>query len=100
VRDQFRLAIDYSLQTVGAWAARHAADPPLIVMMGDHEPAGFVAGVPGRDVPVHVIGPADLVARFAAAGWTPGMLPASDLPPIRQDALRDLLLRSLTLTPP
>lgn len=100
VRDQFRLAIDYSLQTVGAWAARHADDAPLIVMMGDHEPAGFVAGVPGQDVPVHVIGPPDLVARFAALGWTDGLLPAADLPAIRQDALRDLLLRSLTLSPP
>ena len=99
VRDQFRLAIDYSLQTVGAWAARHADDPPLIVMMGDHEPAGFVAGVPGQDVPVHVIGPPDLVARFATPGWTEGMLPAADLPAIRQDALRDLLLQSLTLSP-
>lgn len=100
VRDQFRLAIDYSLQTVGAWAARHAENPPLLVMMGDHEPAGFVAGVPGQDVPVHVIGPPDLVARFAALGWTDGLLPAADLPAIRQDALRDLLLRSLTLSLP
>ncbi|MFN4172883.1 MAG: sulfatase [Pseudorhodobacter sp.] len=97
VRDQFRLAIDYSLQVVGAWAARHAASPPLIVMMGDHEPAQFVAGVPGQDVPVHVIGPADLVNRFSGAGWTEGMLPDPALPAIRQDALRDLFLRSLSL---
>jgi hypothetical protein len=96
VRDQFRLAVDYSLQVSGAWAARLADDPPLIVMLGDHEPARFVVGVDGFDVPLHEIGPADLVARFADLGWTEGMLPAPDLPAIRMDALRDLLLRQLT----
>lgn len=96
VRDQFRLAVDYSLRTVGAWAARHAGDPPLIVMLGDHEPARFVAGVDGFDVPVHVIGPARLVDRFAAAGWTEGMRPDPALPPVRMDRMRDLLLTTLS----
>ncbi len=96
VRDKFRLAIDYSLQVVGAWAARHADDPPLIVMVGDHEPARFVSGVPGYDVPVHVIGPPDLVDRFEALGWTPGMIPDPDTLPIRMDALRDGLLGVLS----
>ena len=100
VRDQFRLAIDYSLQTLGAWAARHADDPPLIVMLGDHEPARFVSGVDGFDVPLHVIGPAELVDQFAALGWTEGMIPDPDLPAVRMDALRDLLLRSLSTGKP
>ncbi len=100
VRDQFRLAIDYSLQAVGAWAARHADDPPLIVMLGDHEPARFVSGVQGYDVPVHIIGPDDLVNRFAEIGWSAGMQPAPDLPALRMDALRDLLLERLSTTIP
>lgn len=96
VRDQFRLAVDYSLQTMGSWAARQADDPPLIVMLGDHEPARFVAGVDGFDVPLHVIGPPDLVDHFAPLGWTEGMIPDPDLPSVRMDALRDLLMRSLS----
>ncbi|TVP99997.1 MAG: sulfatase [Roseinatronobacter sp.] len=100
VRDQFRLAIDYSLQAVGAWAARHADDPPLIIMLGDHEPARFVSGVQGYDVPVHIIGPDDLVNRFAEIGWSAGMQPAPDLPALRMDALRDLLLERLSTTIP
>ncbi|MFU8898467.1 MAG: sulfatase-like hydrolase/transferase [Roseinatronobacter sp.] len=100
VRDQFRLAVDYSLQTVGAWAARHADNPPLIVMLGDHEPARFVSGVQGFDVPVHIIGPEDLVSRFAEIGWTEGMLPAPDLPALRIDRLRDLLLDRLSTGAP
>jgi len=96
VRDQFRLAIDYNLQTVGAWAARQVDDPPLIVMLGDHEPARFVSGVDGFDVPLHIIGPPELVDNFSPLGWTEGMIPDPDLPSVRMDGLRDLLLRSLS----
>ncbi len=93
VREKFRLAVDYSLQTLGAWAARHADDPPLIIALGDHEPARFISGVDGYDVPVHVIGPPDLVARFEALGWTEGMIPDPATPTLPMDDLRDALLR-------
>ncbi|MGY6548132.1 MAG: sulfatase [Roseinatronobacter sp.] len=96
VRDQFRLAIDYSLQVVGDWAARHADDPPLMIVLGDHEPARFVSGVDGFDVPIHVIGPEDLVAPFATLGWTPGMIPDPAIPALRMDSLRDHFLRLLS----
>lgn len=95
VREKFRLAIDYSLQAVGAWAARHAEDPPLIVMLGDHEPARFISGVDGFDVPVHVIGPPDLVERFDRLGWTSGMIPDPQTPVLRMDGMRDALMRVL-----
>lgn len=95
VRDQFRQAVDYSLQVVGAWAARRAADPPLVIVLGDHQPARFVAGVPGYDVPLHLIGPPDLVALFGGPDWTDGMIPAPAATPIRMDALRDRLVAAL-----
>ncbi len=96
VRDQFRLAVDYSLQVMGSWAARHADDPPLLIMLGDHEPARFVAQVPGYDVPIHVIGPPALVDRFADLGWTPGMIPDPATQSLRMDGLRDALLGVLS----
>ena len=96
VRAQFRKAIDYSLRTVGDWAARHADDPPLLVVMGDHEPARFVSGVSGFDVPIHVIGPPDLVDRVARPGWAAGMIPDADTPALRMDRMRDLLLDRLS----
>lgn len=95
VRDQFRLAVDYSLQTMGDWVARHADTPPLVVMLGDHEPARFVSGVEGFDVPVHVIGPADLVDQFAGLDWAEGMIPSPATASIRMDAMRDVLLSRL-----
>ena len=98
VRDQFRRAIDYSLRTVGDWAARQGRDPdraPLIVVMGDHEPARFVSGTEDYDVPLHVIGPPDLVALFDGLGWASGLLPTAESAPVPMDALRDLLLTRL-----
>ena len=100
VRDQFRLAVDYSLQSVGAWAARHADAPPLMIVLGDHEPARFVSGVDGFDVPIHVIGPPDLVEEFAALGWTDGMIPDPTTPSLRMDRLRDLFLTTLSTSTP
>lgn len=96
VRDQFRLAVDYSLQVVGAWAERHAENPPLMVVLGDHEPARFVSGVDGFDVPVHIIGPPDLVARFESLGWTEGLIPDPAIPARPMSDLRDDLLRLLS----
>lgn len=96
VRDQFRLAVDYSLQAVGAWAVRHAEDPPLMIVLGDHEPARFVSGVDGFDVPVHVIGPEELVERFEGLGWVEGLLPSPQTPSIRMDRLRDEIILRLS----
>ena len=96
VRDQFRLAVDYSLQVVGSWAERHADDPPLMVVLGDHEPARFVSGVDGFDVPIHIIGPPDLVARFAPLGWSEGLIPDPASPARRMSELRDTLLTRLS----
>jgi hypothetical protein len=43
VRAQYRLAVDYALRTVLSYAERHADDPPLMIVVGDHQAAGFVA---------------------------------------------------------
>ncbi|WP_201744729.1 sulfatase [Neoaquamicrobium microcysteis] len=92
VRDQYRLAIDYSLRTVIDYAARHAAQPPLMIVLGDHQAAGFVAQDERFDVPVHVIGPAHLVDRVADWGWQPGLVPAADTPVISMGELRNMVL--------
>jgi hypothetical protein len=43
-----------------------AEDAPLLIVLGDHQPAGFVALDERRDVPVHAIGPPEAVERLAA----------------------------------
>ena len=97
VRDQYGRALDYALRTVLAWAGRHAGDPPLLIVLGDHQAAGFVALDERPDVPIHVIGPARLVER-AAADWDldPGLLPADDAPVVPMDRMRDRILTTFT----
>ncbi|MBP7241180.1 sulfatase [Amaricoccus sp.] len=97
LRAQYAAAIAYSLRAVTGFVERRAATGPLVVVLGDHQPAPVVTGVgAGRDVPVHVIGPPDLVDRLAGWGWAAGMTPDPGAPPMAMADLRDRLLASFT----
>ncbi|MEM1190124.1 MAG: sulfatase-like hydrolase/transferase [Pseudomonadota bacterium] len=97
VRSQYRLAIDYALRTALAYAAHHAEDPPLMIVLGDHQAAGFVALDERPDVPIHLIGPAHLVDRAASEwGLSPGLIPADDAVVVAMDRMRDRILRAFT----
>jgi hypothetical protein len=100
VREQYRQSIDYSLRTVMAHAARQTGRLPLIVVLGDHQPAPFVAQDDSRDVPVHVIGPPDLVALTDSWGWTDGLVPDAALPAWPMEAFRDRFLEAFSSTVP
>ena len=99
VRAQYRMAVSYSLDTVFDYAALHADNPPLMVIIGDHQAAGFIALDERSDVPVHIIGPPDLVRLIDAWGWTPGLVPADDAPLWPMEAMRDRLLDSFSSGP-
>lgn len=96
VRAQYRKAIDYALSVVFDYAARHADDPPLMIVVGDHQPAEFVALDDRAEVPVHMIGPAHLVGPMAALGWGDGLIPDPDTPVLRMDRMRDLLIETFS----
>ncbi|MFN3525053.1 MAG: sulfatase-like hydrolase/transferase [Paracoccus sp. (in: a-proteobacteria)] len=100
VRDQYRQAVDYSLQVVVSYAALHAADPPLILVIGDHQTAPRIALDERPDVPFHVIGPEALVARTVEWGLHPGLIPPPEAQPLPMDHLRDLILGSFGGGPP
>ncbi len=100
VRDQYRQAIDYSLQVILSYAERQSGRPPLMVILGDHQPAPFVAGIDSRDVPVHLIGPPDLLADFGGWGWTAGLLPADSAPVWPMSEFRDRFIRALSTDAP
>ena len=95
VRAQYRKAVDYSLRTVLDYLARQER-PALAVVLGDHQAAGFIATQASRDVPVHLIGPPDLVDRAAAWGWSRGLIPGEDAPVWRMDAVRDRILTTFS----
>jgi hypothetical protein len=94
VREQYRQAVDYALRVVFDYAARHAAEPPLIFVIGDHQAAGFVALDERPDVPIHVIGPEALVAGTASWGWTEGLVPEGTVDVRSMATMRDLILET------
>jgi hypothetical protein len=96
VRDQYRQAVGYALETVFSYAERLADDPPLIIVLGDHQAAGFVAQEDRPDVPLHIIGPPDLLERIADWGLAPGLIPPADQVALPMEAMRDRLLNSFT----
>lgn len=95
VRDHFGRSLDYSVGTVLSWAALPRATPPLLVVLGDHQPASFVAQAGGGDVPVHLIGPPEVLALFDTWGWSEGPVPDPALPVWPMSAFRDRFLEAV-----
>ena len=95
VRDQYRQAIDYALRAALGFAARQAGpDAPLVIVLGDHQPAPSIARIAGRDVPMHLIGPPDVLALFDGWRMAPGLVPGPDAPVWPMAAFRDRFLRA------
>ncbi len=96
VRSQYRASVDYALQAVFAYAELHAEDPALLIIVGDHQAAGFIALDDRPQVPLHVIGPKHLVKRIADEGYTDGLIPMAETEPRPMSDLREQLVQSLT----
>ncbi|MFC3169618.1 sulfatase [Paracoccus fontiphilus] len=99
VRRAYRDALDYSLATVMDYALRHAADPPLLIVLGDHQAAPWVALDSGADTPLHLIGPDHLVRRAEAWGLSPGLVPAGNTA-LAMESLRNLILDTFSRAVP
>ncbi|MEO3999931.1 sulfatase-like hydrolase/transferase [Mesorhizobium sp. CAU 1732] len=99
VRNQYRLAVDYALRAVTEFAARQAPRTPLIVVLGDHQPARFVSQIESRDVPVHIIAPQDLMSSIDGWGWAEGMVPDASTPVWPMAAFRDTFIEAFSVPP-
>jgi hypothetical protein len=100
VREQYRMAVNYSLQTVFDYVERHAdrpnGRPDLVVVVGDHEPAPFISGNGGTNVPIHVIGPPALIDQIDAWDWTPGLAPVAELPVWSMETFRERFIEAFS----
>ncbi|MFL4470592.1 sulfatase-like protein [Tateyamaria armeniaca] len=96
VRDAYRRSVDYVLRATFSHVARLADAAPLVIVAGDHQAAGFVAGSDNMDVAVHMIGPAEVLQRIEHWGWSDGLIPAPDGPVRRMDSFRNAFLDAFT----
>lgn len=94
VRLQYRLALDYALQSVFEYLRLHADNPPLVLVVGDHQAAKSIALDGRAEVPIHVIGPSHLVEPLSQVAPTPGLIPDGDVPVIPMEDMRDILFRA------
>lgn len=96
VRDAYRRSVDYALQAVFSHVARLGEAAPLVIVAGDHQAAGFVAGSDNKDVPVHMIAPPEVLGFIEAWGWNDGLIPSAAAPVRRMDSFRDDFIRAFT----
>lgn len=92
IRDHYGRSLDYALRTVLSWAALPRAEPPLVIVLGDHQPAGFVAQAGGKDVPVHLIGAPEVLRLFDGWDWSARLQPAAAQEAWPMRAFRDRFL--------
>ena len=80
---------------------RYGDDDPVLVVLGDHQPATLVTGQgAGHDVPISVIArDPKVMDRIAGWGWQDGMLPSPQAPVWPMAAFRDRFLTAFGSSP-
>ncbi len=94
VRTQYRLSIEYSLNTLISYVERFGDDNLVLVFLGDHQPARIVTGADAsRDVPISIVAhdPA-VLDRISSWGWQDGIKPGPGSPVWGMDTFRDRFL--------
>ncbi len=97
IRDQFRKSIDYVLRTLNAFTAEKLGADRLMIVLGDHQPAPLITGPDaGHDVPIHIIGPPELIAALDGWQWSEGITPDERSPVWSMKDFRDKFLWAFT----
>lgn len=94
MRDGYRRSIEYSLSTLVSYVETYGDDNLVLVFLGDHQPAPFVAGEgAGKDVPITIVArdPA-VLDRIAGWGWQDGLRPGPQAPVWPMESFRDRFL--------
>ncbi|MEM1286736.1 MAG: sulfatase [Pseudomonadota bacterium] len=100
VREQYSEALDYALTSVLEYALLHANEPPLMIVVGDHQAAEFVALDNRPHVPLHVIGPRHLVDQLQKLAPEFGLLLPDDATVTPMSEVRDIFLSVFSNNPP
>ncbi len=98
VLQQFRECVEYVLNTISSFAQTFGDDDLVVLIIGDHQPMPYVTdNTDNRDVLVHLIAKDPAVMEAIEHWqWTPGMLPAPDVPVWRMDEVRDRFIQAFS----
>lgn len=98
LRQAYAAALDRALAVLQSYAARHVDGRTLLILLGDHQPPGLVAGdTDSRAVPVHVLsGDPALLHPFLDWGFRAGMIPGLAAPRRPMAAFRDFLVNAFS----
>lgn len=95
--DPYIASIVYDLNVVGDYIRRFETEDTLVFILGDHQPVKEASRSDKWDVPIHVAGPEDLVARFSSnSGFAPGLRPVPEAKPLPMEEFLALFLRTLS----
>lgn len=95
--DPYIASIVYDLDVVGDYIRRFETKDTLVFILGDHQPVKEASRSNLWDVPIHVAGPEDLVARFRAnSGFGPGLRPPPAAEPLPMEEFLPLFLQNLS----
>lgn len=98
IRLQFRLSIEYTLNTLVDYLLTYGNDDLVVIAFGDHQPAPLVTGdSDNRDVPVHFFArDSKVIESISAWQWSEGMIPENEAPVWRMDELRGRLIETFS----
>ncbi|ROT98133.1 sulfatase [Histidinibacterium lentulum] len=100
VREQYRAAVDYALEVAFSYAAERAGGDPLLLIVGDHQTAPHISGSDSFDVPMHILGPPDVLRHLDGWGWTEGVVPPAEMPALPMDGFRDRFVGAFSSAAP
>lgn len=86
-------SIEYTYTWLGGYLRQPSPRDYLLILIGDHQPVGSITGLGAPwDVPVHVVtSDGDLLRRFEALGFRPGLEPRRPILGGMHDLTRMLL---------
>ena len=99
IRLQFRLSIEYTLNTLVDYLLTYGNEDMVVMAFGDHQPAPLVTGdSDNRDVPVHFFArDPKILDAVAAWQWTEGMLPSPTGPIWKMDEVRERFIKTFSV---
>ncbi|WP_162231705.1 alkaline phosphatase family protein [Allosalinactinospora lopnorensis] len=94
VRDDYRKAVEYSLNSLISYAETYGDEDLVLIFLGDHQPSPVVTGEDAsRDVPITIVsGDPDVFDHISDWKWQDGLHPDAQAPTWRMDAFRDRFL--------